>query len=76
MELEKLSIEDAGDFNFARYVGGMSNGPSPGYSNVKYVGRIKSKNATDEQLRDLVKLYETSSPVGELSQELFVFSGT
>lgn len=65
IELERLSIEGSGDFNLARYVGGMGDGPSPGYNNVKYIVRIKSKNATKEQLRDLVKLCETSSPVGD-----------
>jgi uncharacterized OsmC-like protein len=65
IELERLQIEGTGDFNFARYVGGMNSGPSPGYDSVKYTVRIKSKNATEEQLRDLVKLCETSSPVGD-----------
>jgi hypothetical protein len=65
IELESLSIEGTGDFNFTKYVGGMSNEPSPGYNNVKYFVRIKSKNATEEQLRDLVMLCETSSPVGD-----------
>ena len=65
IELEKLSIEGTGDFNLARYLGGMNNGVSPGYNKVKYVVKIKSKNATEEQLRDLVKLCETSSPVGD-----------
>jgi TusA-related sulfurtransferase/uncharacterized OsmC-like protein len=65
IELERLSIEGAGDFNFALYVGGMRNGPSPGYDNVKYIVKIKSKHATEAQLRDLVKLCETSSPVGD-----------
>lgn len=65
IELERLSIGGVGDFNFARYAGGMSGGPSSGYDRVKYVVRIKSKNATEDQLRDLVKLCETSSPVGD-----------
>ncbi|HYB03220.1 MAG TPA: OsmC family protein [Nitrososphaerales archaeon] len=65
IELDKLSIEGTGDFNFARYVGGINSGPSSGYDNVRYTIRIKSKNATEGQLRDLVKLCETSSPVGD-----------
>jgi TusA-related sulfurtransferase/uncharacterized OsmC-like protein len=65
IELESLSIEGTGDFNLARYLGGTTNGPSPGYENVKYIVRIKSKKATEEQLQDLVKLCETSSPVGD-----------
>jgi TusA-related sulfurtransferase/uncharacterized OsmC-like protein len=65
IELERLSIEGAGDFNLARYLGGMTSGPNPGYENIKYTVKIKSKNASEAQLRDLVKLCETSSPVGD-----------
>jgi uncharacterized OsmC-like protein len=64
IEIEKLSIEGTGDFNAARYLsGGM--GPNAGFDKIEYTLRIKSKNATREQLEDLVKLCETSSPVGD-----------
>lgn len=63
IELEKLSIEGVGDFNYAKYVAG-GNGPDPGYQKIQYNLKIKSKNATREQLRDLAKLCESSSPVG------------
>ena len=64
IELEKLSIEGTGDFNVARYLDG-GEGPSPGFQKIEYAVRIKSKNATREQLEELVKLCETSSPVGD-----------
>jgi TusA-related sulfurtransferase/uncharacterized OsmC-like protein len=65
IELEHLSVEAVGDFNLARYIGGMTSGPNPGYDNVRYTVKIKSSNASEAQLRDLVRLCETSSPVGD-----------
>jgi uncharacterized OsmC-like protein len=65
IELDRLSIEGSGDFNLARYLGGTGSGPGPGYDNVKYTVKIRSKNATEEQMKELVKLCETSSPVGD-----------
>ncbi len=64
IELEKLAVEGTGRFNNARYMG-MAAGPRPGYESVDYTVRIKAKNATPEQLRDLVSLCETASPVGD-----------
>ena len=63
IELEKLSIEGTGDFNYAKYVAG-GKGPDPGYQKIQYTLKIKAKNAAREQLEDLAKLCETSSPVG------------
>ena len=64
IELEKLSLEGTGDFNSARYMG-VAQKPGPGYRQISYTVRIKAKNATKAQLRDLVKLCETASPVGD-----------
>ncbi|HKW05759.1 MAG TPA: OsmC family protein [Nitrososphaerales archaeon] len=64
IEIQKLSIEGTGDFNYAKYVAG-GKGPDPGYQRVEYTVKIKSRNATMEQLEDLAKLCETSSPVGD-----------
>jgi uncharacterized OsmC-like protein len=64
IELENLTIEGTGDFNIARYMG-VGQEPSPGYQKIQYTFRIRAKNATPEQLRDLVKLCETASPVGD-----------
>lgn len=64
IELEKLSIEASGDFNAARYLAG-GEGPSPGFQKVEYTLTIRSKNATHQQLQDLAKLCESSSPVGD-----------
>jgi uncharacterized OsmC-like protein len=64
IELERLSIEGTGEFNLAKYLG-VASEPGPGYKSVEYTVRIKAKNATKEQLMDLVQLCETASPVGD-----------
>lgn len=64
IELEKLSLEGTGDYNNARYVG-IDAGRSPGFKEIRYTARIKAKNATEEQLRDLLGVCETASPVGD-----------
>lgn len=64
IELEKLTVEGTGRFNLSRYMG-VADEPSPGYKSVDYTVRIKARNATPDQVLDLVKLCETASPVGE-----------
>lgn len=64
IELERLTLEGTGDFNTARYMG-VANEPSPGFQKIEYTMRVKAKNATTEQLRELAKLCETASPVGD-----------
>lgn len=64
IELEKLEIEGTGQFNYGRYMGAAEE-PDPGYQQVEYVVRIKAKNASREQIQELVKLCETASPVGD-----------
>jgi uncharacterized OsmC-like protein len=64
IELEELSMEGTGDFNNARYLG-VAREPNPGYKQIDYTVRIRAKNATKDQLEDLVKLCETVSPVGD-----------
>ena len=36
-----------------------------GYHQVEYVVRIKAKNNSNEQIKQLVKLFETVSPAGD-----------
>lgn len=64
IELERLTVEGNGTFDRGRYMGAAKD-PSSGFQNVGYTVRIKAKNATAEQLKDLVRLCETHSPVGD-----------
>jgi uncharacterized OsmC-like protein len=62
IELEKLIVEGAGDFNLARYMS-VGSEPRPGFQKIELTLTIKAKNGTSEQLKDLAKLCETASPV-------------
>lgn len=64
IELEKLTLEGSMKFDLSRYMG-VADHPGPGMQGLGYTVRIKGKNATREQVEELVKLCETSSPVGE-----------
>ncbi len=64
IEAERLSIEGNGTFDLGRYMGAAKEPPS-GFQRVAYTVHIKAKNATAAQLKDLVKLCETHSPVGD-----------
>ena len=64
IELEKVTIEGLGEFNVARFMN-VADNPSPGFQKIKYKVKIKARNASPEQLRDLVALCEEVSPVGD-----------
>jgi len=63
-ELERLSIEGHGRFDIGRYMGAAKE-PSSGFQGIAYTVKIKAKNVTPEQVKDLVHLCETHSPVGD-----------
>ncbi len=64
IELERIFFESEGQFNVARpYT--VDNEPDPGFQNLNYTVKIKAKNATPEQLTQLLKLCETHSPVAD-----------
>ena len=62
IDLEKILIESEGQFNIARLYT-VDNEPGPGFQNFNYTVKIKAKNATPDQLTELLKLSETHSPV-------------
>ncbi|HYB76130.1 MAG TPA: OsmC family protein [Nitrososphaerales archaeon] len=64
IELETLTVEGTGEFNYARYMNAAKE-PAPGYQGISYTVRIKSKKASKEQLAELTRLCETASPVGD-----------
>lgn len=64
IELGKLTVEGTGEFNVARYMG-VASEPNPGFQKIEYTVKMNARNATPEQLRDLLKLCETASPVGD-----------
>jgi uncharacterized OsmC-like protein len=64
IELEKLTIEGKGLFDLAKYYG-IAKRPSPGFKKIEYTVRVRAKNATRRQIKQLARLSETSSPVGD-----------
>ncbi len=64
IELERIFIESEGQFNIARLYT-VDNEPGPGFQNFNYTVKIKAKNATPDQLTELLKLCETNSPVAD-----------
>jgi len=64
IELERIYIESEGNFDISRLYT-VDNEPNPGFQNFNYTVKIKAKNATPDQLTELVKLCETHSPVAD-----------
>ncbi len=64
IELEKLTIEGLGEFDIARLMNVADNLGS-GFQKINLKIKIKAKNASPEQLKDLVAFCEKVSPVGD-----------
>jgi uncharacterized OsmC-like protein len=67
VEIEDLSVEARGHFNVQRYLG-LEAAHGPGYERVSYTVRLKTRNATPEQLAELKRACEEASPVGDTLQ--------
>ncbi|HUR16951.1 MAG TPA: OsmC family protein [Candidatus Limnocylindrales bacterium] len=65
LEIEDLSVEARGFANVGRYLG-LDSALSPGYQNIAYSIRLKTKgDATPEQLDAIRRACEEGSPVGD-----------
>lgn len=64
VQIEDLSVEARGYFNIKRYLG-LAADQGPGYQNVSYTIRLKTKGATQDQLEALRRACVQGSPVGE-----------
>jgi len=67
VEIDDLLVEARGHFNVQRYLGLESSG-GPGYERVSYTVRLKTRNATPEQLVALRQACADASPVGDTLQ--------
>jgi uncharacterized OsmC-like protein len=63
LQIEDLSIEAQGYFNVARYLG-VEATEGAGYQRASYTARLKTKNATPEQIAEIRSALE-ASPVGD-----------
>jgi len=64
IELEKLAIEGLGEFDVARLMN-VADSLGPGFQKINLKIKIKAKNASPEQLKDLIDLCEKVSPVSD-----------
>lgn len=64
VEIESLSVEAHGHFNVQRYLG-LDAAHGPGYDRIAYNVRVKTRNATPQQIGELRRACEEASPVGD-----------
>lgn len=64
-ELEELSYDIEGDLDLRNFVG-IEEGPRPGFTAIRVHGRAKARNASKEQLDELCRYVQKTSPVGDI----------
>ncbi len=64
LKIESLSVEATGHFNVQSYLG-LDNGPGSGYDSISFTIRLKTPEASPEQISYLKERCERSSPVGD-----------
>jgi hypothetical protein len=64
-ELEELSYEIEGDLDLRNFVG-IEEGPRPRFKEIRVKGTAKARNATGEQLQELCRYVQKTSPVGDI----------
>jgi uncharacterized OsmC-like protein len=65
IELDELTYEVEGDLDLRRFVG-IDDGPRPGFTEVRVVGRVKARNADDATLQELCTYVQETSPVRDI----------
>jgi uncharacterized OsmC-like protein len=61
IEITRMDYEIEGDFDVRPFLG--LEGPHPGFTGIRATGRVSSPNATPEQLQDLCRYVQDTSPV-------------
>jgi uncharacterized OsmC-like protein len=61
IEVSRMEYEMEGDFDVRPFLG--VEGPRPGFTRIRAVGRVSSPNASREQLEDLCRYVQQTSPV-------------
>jgi uncharacterized OsmC-like protein len=64
IEIESLEYEIEGDFDVRPFLG--LDGPRPGFTAIRATGRVKSPNASREQLDELCQYVQDTSPVRDI----------
>lgn len=61
IEIGSMEYELEGDLDVRSFLG--LDGPRPGFTDIRVTGRISSPNATEEQLAELCRYVQDTSPV-------------
>jgi uncharacterized OsmC-like protein len=64
-ELEEMSYEVEGDLDLRNFVG-IEDGPRPGFTEIRVTGRAKARNASAQELQELCRYVQDSSPVKDI----------
>jgi uncharacterized OsmC-like protein len=64
IKLDELTVEATGQFNRSAYFG-IEGAPSPAYSRIDYIVRLKAPGITQQQIEMLKEVCENFSPVGD-----------
>lgn len=64
IDVTSMEYEVEGDLDVRPFLG--LDGPRPGFTDIRVVGRVSSPNATDEQLTDLCEYVQRTSPVRDV----------
>jgi uncharacterized OsmC-like protein len=64
-ELEEMSYEVEGDLDLRNFVG-IEDGPRPGFTEIRVRGRAKARNASAEELQELCRYVQDTSPVKDV----------
>jgi uncharacterized OsmC-like protein len=61
IQLDRMEYEVEGDLDVRPFLG--MDGPRPGFTRIRATGRVSSPNATPEQLEELCRYVQDTSPV-------------
>jgi uncharacterized OsmC-like protein len=64
-DLDELSFEIEGDLDLRNFVG-LPEGPRPGFTEIRVKSRARSGNASAEQLEELCRYVQDTSPVRDI----------
>jgi hypothetical protein len=64
LEIDSLTVEAAGHFNVSRYLG-IDTDEGPGYQQIAYTVRLKTRGGTPAQLAQLRDACEHASPIAD-----------
>ena len=64
IEITRMDYEVEGDMDVREFLG--QEGPRPGFTEIRVTGRVSSPNATEEQLTELCRYVQDTSPVRDV----------